>query len=960
MSEQREKIVLMDGHSILNRAFYGLPLLSDSEGLHTNAVLGFLNIMFRVLDEEKPDYLAVAFDLHAPTFRHKMFEAYKGTRHPMPDELREQVPVIKDVLSAMNIPLMSLEGYEADDIIGTVSLTMEEKGLDVRIISGDRDLLQLASDTTMVRIPKTKKNGREVEDYFAGDVKQHYLVTPAEFVHVKALMGDSSDNIPGIPGVGEKTATKIIARFHSIDEAHAHLDLITPAKARMSLQENWETAQLSYRLALIDRHAPFQLSLDQARLGEDNASLYTKEAVDLLKKLELRQMVKRFAGHMDMGAGETSVPRMTVEDASTAEDNPFDGGGADTDMFSGTEPESSALSDPANEPSEGSFRRIRESEEIDAVIDKARLEDRIGLFVLAEKGNLFGAAVTCGQGSFLLMPVKKDQLVRLAGGKEEISAIDLKSQLEYLDDGTGFAEEVQGKYFDCAVGAYLLNPLSGEYVYDGIASVYTGSLVKTREELLGKKSLTEIVGLAEDDLALIMAAAADSGKAARKGGPADKKSAEAALMEYACLNAQTAFLSRDPVSEKLAREGMQELFTKIEMPLVFTLYHMEREGILVRGDELKTFGQTLSGRIEELEQQIWDLAGEKFNINSPKQLASVLFEDMKIKGGKKTKTGYSTSADVLEKLAPMYPIVQDILEYRQLTKLKSTYADGLALYISGDGRIHGRFNQTVTATGRISSTDPNLQNIPVRTELGAQLRKVFVPREGSIFVDADYSQIELRVLASESGDQNLIDAYNSAEDIHAITASRVFHVPLDEVTPQLRRNAKAVNFGIVYGISSFGLSKGLSITSAEAQDYINQYFATYPGIKAFLDGCIASAGELGYSVTMFGRRRPVPELKEKNFMRRKFGERVAMNAPIQGTAADIIKIAMVGVDRRLRRENLKSRLVLQIHDELLVETVKEEEQKVRKILREEMEGAAHLKVRLEIDMKSGDSWFEAH
>jgi len=975
--EKREKIVLIDGHSILNRAFYGLPLLSSSEGVHTNAILGFLNIMFRVLDEEKPDYLAVAFDLHGPTFRHKMFKEYKGTRHPMPDELREQVPLMKEILKAMKVPLMSLEGFEADDLIGTVSLSMEEEGLDVRIISGDRDLLQLASDTTMVRIPKTKKNGREVEDYFAADVKEKYLVTPEGFVHVKALMGDASDNIPGIPGVGEKTATRIIAQYHTIGNAYAHVDELKPPKASKSLKENWETAKLSYDLALIDRHAPFGISLSEAKLGENNSKLYTREAVDLLKKLELRQMVKRFAEHMggiDADAAGTRPEAKGAVDAASAEDNPFDSnqfddgrsdisGLSDSGQMAGNDGTAAVEAEPGGHAGaagpDDRYRRIRDPEEIDEYIDKHRTDKTLGLYVLAEDGRLFGAAVTDQEGSVLLMPAKRKQLQRLVSGNAQICAVNLKEQLEYLDDGSAFPEETQGKYFDCAVGAYLLNPLLGEYVYDGISASFLNCLVDTREELLGKQSLREAVGLAEDDLSLLMSG--ESGKkGTKKGGPADRESAEKALLKFACENSETALLAADPIDMKLHSEGMDRLFYQIEMPLVFTLYHMQQEGVEVRADELRIFGEHLTGRIDELEHQIWDMAGQKFNINSPKQLAGVLFEDMKIPGGKKTKTGYSTSAEVLEKLAGPYPIVNSVLEYRQLTKLKSTYADGLAQYIRPDGRIHGKFNQTVTATGRISSTDPNLQNIPVRTDLGAQLRKVFVPKDGSIFIDADYSQIELRVLASASGDQNLIDAYNSAEDIHAITASKVFHVPLPEVTPQIRRNAKAVNFGIVYGISSFGLSRDLSITASEAQDYINQYFATYPGIKAYLDGCVSSAKALGYSVTLFGRRRPVPELKEKNFMRRKFGERVAMNAPIQGTAADIIKIAMVGVDRRLRREGLKSRLVLQIHDELLVETAADEKEKVEKILSGEMEGAAKLKVRLEIDMKSGDSWYEAH
>ena len=500
-------------------------------------------------------------------------------------------------------------------------------------------------------------------------------------------------------------------------------------------------------------------------------------------------------------------------------------------------------------------------------------------------------------------------------------------------------------------------PLSGEYTYDNIAKDFASGMVPSRAELLGKKTLSEVWSMAFGEFP------GESGRTRRtkdSGGPSDEAGAREALLSYACLQAETALKSREKMRERLLEEGMLELFDTVEMPLVFVLYHMEKEGILVRGEELRAYGEKLTGRISELEKEIWTLAGRTFNINSPKQLGTVLFEDLKLPGGKKTKTGYSTAADVLEKLAETAPIVDQILEYRQLTKLKSTYADGLSAFISEDGRIHGKFNQTVTATGRISSADPNLQNIPVRTELGRELRRVFVPKEGSVFIDADYSQIELRVLAHVSGDENLIEAYHSAEDIHAITASQVFRVPLEEVTPQLRRNAKAVNFGIVYGISSFGLSQGLSITRQEAAEYIEQYFKTYPGIKAYLDGCVQSAKTLGYSTTMLGRRRPIPELKESNFMRRSFGERVAMNAPIQGTAADIIKIAMIGTDRILRKEGLRSRLILQVHDELLVETAKGEEERVKQILSEQMTGAAKMRVNLEIDMHEGGSWYEAH
>ena len=918
-----EKIVLIDGHSILNRAFYGIPLLSNGEGLHTNAVYGFLNILFKVLEEEQAQYLAVAFDLHAPTFRHKMYEDYKGTRHAMPEELREQVPLMKEMLGAMQVPLMMLEGYEADDLLGTVSREMEEKGLQVRIISGDRDLLQLASDRTMIRIPKTKKSGTEVEDYLASDVKERYLVTPEEFIDVKALMGDASDNIPGIPGVGEKTAVRIIEQYHSIENAYAHIDEIRPAKAQNSLREHWDDAVLSKTLATIDRHAkledgsPFTISLEDARLGEDNEKLFTPEALEMAKRLELRAMISKFS-----------------ERIAKADEEP-------------------------REKKEQPFRLVELNGEQDFAyfLKKAGKCEEIGLQLLAENGRLLGAAVSFADETALLAGISQGQLQLLAAAARKIDTAGLKEQLIFLDDGSEFPEEQQEKYFDAEIGAYLLNPLSGEYTYDNIAKDFASGMVPSRAELLGKKTLSEVWSLAFGEFP------GESGRTRRtkdSGGPSDEAGAREALLSYACLQAETALKSRGKMRERLSEEGMLELFDTVEMPLVFVLYHMEKEGILVRGEELRAYGEKLTGRISELEKEIWALAGRTFNINSPKQLGTVLFEDLKLPGGKKTKTGYSTAADVLEKLAETAPIVDQILEYRQLTKLKSTYADGLSAFISEDGRIHGKFNQTVTATGRISSADPNLQNIPVRTELGRELRRVFVPKEGSVFIDADYSQIELRVLAHVSGDENLIEAYHSAEDIHAITASQVFRVPLEEVTPQLRRNAKAVNFGIVYGISSFGLSQGLSITRQEAAEYIEQYFKTYPGIKAYLDGCVQSAKTLGYSTTMLGRRRPIPELKESNFMRRSFGERVAMNAPIQGTAADIIKIAMIGTDRILRKEGLRSRLILQVHDELLVETAKGEEERVKQILSEQMTGAAKMRVNLEIDMHEGGSWYEAH
>ena len=868
-----EKIVLIDGHSILNRAFYGLPDLTNAEGLHTNAIYGFLTIMFKILEEEKPEYLTVAFDVHAPTFRHEMYEEYKGTRKPMADELRQQVPVIKEVLKAMGITVIEQAGLEADDLLGTISRRCENQGLDVSIISGDRDLLQLATKHVKIRIPKTKQGKTEVEDYYDTDVKERYQVTPEEFIDLKALMGDTSDNIPGVPSVGEKTATKIITEYHSIENAYAHVDEIKPPRASKALKEHWDLAVMSKELATIKTDADFKYDYSDARIG----NLYTEEAYAYFQRLQFKNLLSRF---------DVTAPVNKIEDT---------------------------------------FKDISDLKKAKQALLKAKSSAVIGVSLFKDMENVLplfaseasiGGAVICfGQNETVRISCKNDisaewliaQIEELNESADRFVMFDIKSAMEHIHLTR------QDNCLDATVAAYLLNPLKSNYTYEDVA----------REQL---------------DLIV------------------DEKTEEHIKQ---CYEAYTAYMASERLWQKLTDAQMDKLFTEIEMPLVFTLYDMEQNGVRVRADELKAYGEKLGVRIRELEKEIYEDAGETFNINSPKQLGVILFENLKIPGGKKTKTGYSTAADVLEKLAPDYPIVDKILEYRQLAKLKSTYADGLANYICDDGRIHGKFNQTITATGRISSTEPNLQNIPVRMELGRLIRKVFVPEEEYVFVDADYSQIELRVLAHCSGDEQLIDAYKEAKDIHRITASQVFHVPFDEVTDLQRRNAKAVNFGIVYGISSFGLSQDLSITRKEAAKYIEDYFKTYPGIKIFLDSAVAHAKEQGYVVTLFGRRRPVPELASSNFMQRSFGERVAMNAPIQGTAADIMKIAMIGVNHKLKSQNMKSRLVLQVHDELLIEAHRSEVEQVKTILRSEMEQAAQLSVPLEVDMHDGANWYEA-
>ncbi|MCI9582678.1 MAG: DNA polymerase I [Clostridium sp.] len=886
------KIVLIDGHSILNRAFYGVPELTNSEGLHTNAVFGFLNIMFRVLEDEKADYLAVAFDLKEPTFRHKMFEAYKGTRKPMPEELREQVPLIKEVLASMGIPLLTKPGYEADDILGTVARRCGEEGTDVSIVSGDRDLLQLADERIKIRMPRTSKGVTQIKDYYPEDVKREYQVTPKEFIDVKALMGDASDNIPGVPSIGEKTATSLIVSFGSIENAYAHIDEVKPPRARKALGEHYDMAKLCKELVTICTDCAIDFSLADAEIG----NLFTPGAYRLMKRLEFKSLLQKF--------GQDAVSEEGIETK---------------------------------------FRLIAELSEAEAIFERALKGPEAGAQLVTEDGDVVALALCLGGEEIYAIPASGFMTgAYLAGKLEEIcrsaprvSALDLKAQLPYLKstdrtvvDGLRNAQGEEA-LFDAGVAGYLLNPLKDTYDYDDLARDYLGMTVPSRADLLGKTSFREAFAAGDEKAKTVV-----------------------------CYMGYVAFKSRAALEERLLKAGMRKLFYEIEMPVIYSLYHMEEEGITVRRGELKAYGDRLQVQIERLEQEIFSDTGCEFNINSPKQLGEILFGKMKMPGGKKTKTGYSTAADVLEKLAPDYPVVRKILDYRQVAKLKSTYADGLAAFIREDGRIHGTFHQTITATGRISSAEPNLQNIPVRMELGREIRRLFVPGEGCVLVDADYSQIELRVLAHMSGDENLIGAYRKAEDIHAITASEVFHVPLSEVTPLLRRNAKAVNFGIVYGISAFGLSEDLSISRKEALDYINRYFETYPQVKQFLDGLVETGKTCGYVETMFGRRRPIPELKSANFMQRSFGERAAMNSPIQGTAADIIKIAMIRVDQRLRREGLRSRLVLQVHDELLIETRKEEMEAVRNILEEEMKGAASLKVALEIDMKTGDSWFE--
>ena len=882
-----EKIMLIDGNSIVNRAFYGVPLLTNGEGRYTNGVYGFLNILFKLLDEEQPDYLAVAFDLHAPTFRHRTFDGYKGTRKGMPEELREQMPLLKEVLQAMHIPIFEQEGFEADDILGTLSALAEKNGIVPVVVSGDRDLLQLAGETLKVRIPKTKGGRTETEDYYAADVQAKYGVTPAEFIDMKALMGDASDNIPGVPGIGEKTAAKIITQYHDIETAIAHAAEIKPKKASENLAAYQEQARLSKFLATIVRDMPLEWDKETLKIGD----MFNQTAYELVKRLEFKSMFSRFEG-------SASAPKQAEQTYRFVADR------------EGAKEVLAAL-----KKGEVGYAFVYENEEGQGL---ALYQEQLGgVWMEASMAFLMQELLE------IFQPFFADSAYRKIGH-------DVKKDIRFLRSYgyDGFTAE-----FDTAIGAYILLATGSSDVYDDIAAAFLNETYPSQEEVFGK-------GRTKKAFAALP---------------------EAERTAYGARQAEIFFRARKVMEERLAENEQKSLFYDMEMPLIYVLADMEKYGIKVDKAALLAYQKRLGESLDGMEEEIYALAGEKFNINSPKQLGVILFEKLGLKGGKKTKTGYSTAADVLEKLRTAHPIVERILHYRQLAKLKSTYADGLLAVMDAETeKIYSTFNQTITATGRISSTEPNLQNIPVRLELGRELRKIFIPESAEFcFLDADYSQIELRVLAHISGDESLIAAFKSNQDIHRMTASQVFHVPFDEVTPLQRSNAKAVNFGIIYGKGAFSLGQDLGISRKEAEEYINAYFARYPKIKTFMEDTIKNGTKNGYVSTLWNRRRNMPELQSSNFMQRAAGERAAMNMPIQGTAADIIKLAMIKVHRALQEGGYRSRLILQVHDELLIEAYKEEKEAVAKILKENMEHAADLLVPLDVDVHEGASWFEA-
>lgn len=953
------ELMLIDGHSILNRAFYAIPPLTAPDGTPTGAIYGFLNILFKFIDEEKPNKLIVAFDRSEPTFRHEKYKEYKGTRKSMDHDLRVQVPLVKDVLKSMNITIAEKPGYEADDIIGTLSKRMSANGEKVVIVSGDKDLLQLLDDNITMKNPKTRAGKTTVDTYTPAELYEEYGVTPEEFVDLKALMGDTSDNIPGAKGIGPKTAMPLIAEYHTVENLLNHIDDIKSKSTAKKLTESKDNIILSKFLAKIDVDAPIETDIDGAKLE----NLCNDNSMDFLIKLNLKTFVERLKkkGYGSDGGSDSNGTAASDKDVNQPDENAMQPASNDDieELFGELMAESAAAngtagSDRAATVTPGKEVHIDDNifnpvgpmtelktVEIQDFDEYTKLSDDIfknvsnarnaSISLMNDGDNVF-VSVASGDSIYTVQEpyLSKEQI--LSGVRELFDRISRADNREtfakiYVNNINFFIKnlELETSYgfpvdniFDLGLAAYIVDPNVGNYSYDVLAFTYLKEVLETPKDL--KKD----------------------------------------VQKQTVLEANVLFHSGREVYSKLVSVDGESLYKDVELPTSLVLADMSMQGIRVQKDELNNYTQKLSERIEIIREQIIEEAGVDFNISSPKQLGEVLFDRLHLPHGKKTKTGYSTAADVLESLASEYTIVANVLEYRTLTKLKSTYGEGLVAFIKPDGRIHGEFNQTVTATGRISSSQPNLQNIPIRMEIGRQIRKVFVPKDGCVFLDADYSQIELRVLAHMSGDEKLIDAYRSAEDIHTMTASQVFHVPVDMVTPEMRRNAKAVNFGIIYGISSFGLSNDLSISVSEAKQYIDSYFHTYPKIKTFLDNLVQSAKDKGYSETILGRKRPIPDLSSKNFRLRSFGERVAMNAPIQGTAADIMKIAMIRVFNELYSRNLKSRLILQVHDELLIETYKDEVDEVKSILEEAMTKAVELKVPLMIETGEGDNWLNAH
>ena len=864
-----KKLLILDSNSILNRAFYGVRYLSAKDGTPTNAIYGFLNILLKLIKEQEPDYICAAFDVKAPTFRHKQYEGYKAQRKPMPEGLAAQMPLAKDVLRAMGVTILEKEGYEADDIIGTVARLCEESEISCFIATGDKDDLQLASDKTKVILTVTKSGYNETIIYDDKAVKEKYHVTPTEFIDVKALMGDPSDNIPGVKGVGEKTAMSLIEKHHSIEYIYENIDGIGLKGAMLQkMKDGRKMAFMSKELATINRNTPIEFNAEECVFDgfENNGELY-----EILKRLELNSIIKK----LDLSGGDN-----VKENEDIFKDFSYQVG--DKNMISG---------------------------------------DKVTVVLDFDGDNISSAAVGVGNNAVVLN--EQDDIKELLEDDSIAKVMfDVKEAIVKLNGRI----DIKNISDDTAIAAYLVDPAKNEYTIEKLASEYFGTVIEKPEV----KQLSLL-----DDV-------------------------ETDRSEYLAKCAVALGVLNECIGDKIKENGQEKLYQEVELPLVTVLAHLEINGFLVDDNQLKEFADKLGEKIDALTNEIYMLAGEEFNINSPKQLGVIIFKKLELKPVKKTKTGYATNADVLEKLRDKHPIVNFIMEYRQLAKLKSTYCDGLTAVVNPNThRIHSVFTQTVTVTGRLSSTEPNLQNIPTRTELGREIRKMFVAKDGYVLVDADYSQIELRVLAHIANDETMINAFRNNEDIHAVTASQVLGIPLEDVTKEQRSSAKAVNFGIVYGIGEFSLAQDLHISVKEAKAYIESYLEKYHGVRNYMESIKEQAKKDGYVKTMLNRIRYIPELKSPNYNIRQFGERVALNTPIQGTAADIIKLAMVRVDNRLINEGLKSKLILQVHDELIVEAHKDEVDKVKQILSEEMQNAMELNVPLKVDMSTGHSWYDA-
>lgn len=869
-----KKLVIIDGNSIMNRAFYGImnnKMLMTSDGIYTNAIYGFLSILLKLLNDENPDYICVAFDLKAPTFRHKKYDGYKATRKGMPDELRMQMPLIKDILKAMNISVLEIEGYEADDILGTLSKYGENNGIEVLLLTGDRDALQLTSSMVTVRIPTTRMGKTESTDYTPDVVREKFGIEPIEFIQIKGLMGDTSDNIPGVPGVGEKTAFSLITKYHNIDKIYEALENGeeldgVKGKLKEKLIENKELAYLSRDLGTIYREVPIEFTLESI----SKKDFSKKELYDLFIKLQLRTFIEK------LGLSENNNETKIDEEKLIIND----------------------------------FEKL----------DLSNLKE------IAYYWNKDTIAIYANEKVYNLKSPTYENLKQIF--ESDILKIGFEEKEDYLKLRR-MGIKPQNMMFDLSIASYLLNPSKSTYKLNDIILENIQILIEDKKE---EKQLT-FEGFEKEE-------------------ETDNLTFKYAKYIYRC---------KEKLENDLKEKEEYNLFENIEMPLMKVLAEMEYTGVLIDKNMLEEYGNSMKTQLDNLCKDIYSLAGVEFNINSPKQLGEVLFEKLGLPFIKKTKSGYSTDSEVLEKLADKHPIIEKILDYRFLNKLKATYVDGMLPLINSETkRIHASFKQTVTATGRISCTDPNLQNIPIRTELGRELRKAFVAKDGFVLLDADYSQVELRVLAHMSKDKNMINAFKHNEDVHSITASQVFNVPLEDVTKQMRSEAKAVNFGIVYGISDFGLSTNINISVKKAKEYIEKYFKTYPGIKKYMEDTVNKCKEVGYVETLWGRRRYVPEINSKNYNVRQFGERVAKNAPIQGTAADIIKIAMINIQKELEEKNLESKLIIQVHDELLIETKEEEFEEVKEILVRNMQDVIKMEVPLKVDANSGKTWYDAH